>query len=96
MSIEFKVCCELTLLEPASDFGVAQIDQRLFEHTAARKRLENIDALRTEKYVPVLLATHIAICICILGQDEIGRTLIFIRRSYSKTTQDPHHEGAHV
>ena len=39
-SIEFNECCEVTLLEPASDCGVAQIDQRLFKHTATRKRLD--------------------------------------------------------
>ena len=78
MSIEINECCELTLLEPASDCDVAQIDQRLFKHTAARKRLDKIDARRTEKSVPVLLAAHIAFSMCILRQEKIGRTLSFI------------------
>ena len=71
MPIELKAFCRLTLLEPAPNRGVA-IEERLFEHTAARNRLENIDARRTEKSVTVLMATHIAFCMSILGYGEIG------------------------
>ena len=60
----------------ASNRGVANIEERLFEHTAVRKRLENIDARRTEKSVPVLMATHIAFCMGILGWIHIMPVLV--------------------